>query len=290
MAGWVLFALLAVADPVARERAGRAAALVSYVAGDYAVAVGPGREVLSPEELLEQGQFVREAAAELRAVAAEDLARELDQLGARVDARAAPPEVIGEARRIAARIAQRFHLALLPRGTPDLRRGQRLYRQACAACHGAQGTPPSPERLPLPTRPVAFSSKADVARLSPQRVFSAATWGVPGTAMPSFGEALTETERWDLSFYALTLAHSQTGERARGEELLRKAPRTPDYLQLAVRSDDQLRAALSRSGLSPRDREAVLSTVRTAFPSSPAHASRAQPPKRPANVSGERGR
>jgi len=274
MSGWVLLALLAAADPAARERAGRASALISYVAGDYAVAVGPRGEVLSPEELTEQGQFVREAAAELRASAAEDLAGELDHLAHQVEARAAPPEVIGRARRIAARIAQRFDLAVLPRAQPDLRRGQRLYRQACAACHGQDGRPPPAEQLPLPTRPVAFASKPDISRLSPQRVFSAATWGVPGTAMPSFGDALTEGERWDLAFYALTLAHTGARERARGEELLRKAPLTPDYLQLAVRSDDQLRAALSQSGLSPADREAVLSAVRSTFPTSSTHASR----------------
>ena len=274
MTGWVLVALLAAADPAARERAGRASALLSYVAGDYAVAVGPRGEILSPEELAEQGQFVREAAAELRASSAEDLAGELDQLAGRVDARAAPPEVIGRAQRMATLIAQRFDLAVLPRAQPDLRRGQRLYRQACAACHGPDGTPPPAERLPLPTRPVAFASKPDMSRLSPQRVFSAATYGVPGTAMPSFGDALTLGERWDLAFYALTLAHKGARERARGEELLRKAPRTPDFLQLAVRSDDQLRAALSRSGLSPADREAVLSAVRAAFPASPGRASR----------------
>ncbi|MFL5313339.1 MAG: c-type cytochrome [Myxococcales bacterium] len=273
MAGWMLLALLAVADPASREHAGRASALVTYVAADYAVAVGPEGQVLSPEELAEQGQFVREAAAELRAAAAEDLARELDDLGARVDARVAPPEVIAGAQHISARIAQRFDLAVLPRGKPDLRRGQRLYRQACAACHGADGTPPAADRLPLPTHPVAFASKPDMSRLSPQRVFSAATYGVPGTAMPSFGEALGEEERWDLAFYALTLAHADARERARGEDLLRKAPRTPDYLQLAVRSDDQLRAALSQSGLSPHDREAVLSAVRSAFPAD-AHAAR----------------
>ena len=263
MAGWVVLALLAAADPAARERAGRASALVSYVAGDYAAAVGPRGEVLSPEELAEQGQFVREAAAELRRSAAEDLARELDALAVRIDARALPAEVIGGAQRIAARIAQRFELAVLPRAQPDLRRGQRLYRQACAACHGADGTPPPADRLPLPTRPIAFASRVDTARLSPQRVYAAATYGVPATAMPSFGDALSEGERWDLAFYALTLSHADLRERARGEELLRKAPRRPDYLQLAVRSDDQLRAALSHSNLSPSDREAVLSAVRS---------------------------
>jgi high-affinity iron transporter len=274
MAASVLLALLAIADPAARERAGRASALVSYVAGDYALAVGPHGEVLSPEELAEQGQFVREAAAELRASSAEDLASELDELSRRLDARAAPPEVIARAQRIAALVAQRFDLAVLPREQPDLRRGERLYRQACGACHGPDGTPPPADRLPLPTRPIAFASKTDTSRLSPQRIFSAATYGVPGTAMPSFGDALTEGERWDVAFHALTLSHKAARERARGEELLRKAPRTPDYLQLAVRSDDQLRAALSRSSLSPSDREAVLSAVRTTLPPTPARASR----------------
>lgn len=273
MAGWLLLTLLAAADPAMRERAGRASALVAYVAGDYATAVGPRGEILSPEELAEQAQFVREAASELRA-SASDLARELDDLGRRIDDRAAPPEVIDRAQRIAARIAQRFDLALLPRAQPDLRRGQRLYRQACAACHGAAGTPPPPEKLPLPTRPTAFAAKPDVARLSPQRVFSAATYGVPATAMPSFGEALGESDRWDIAFYAVSLSHADARERARGEELLRKAPRTPDFLQLAVRSDDQLRAALSRSNLSPADREAVLSAVRSMLPAPTARASR----------------
>jgi high-affinity iron transporter len=262
MAGWAFLALLAAAGSAARERAGRASALISYVAADYPTAVGPGGEVLSPEELAEQGQFVREAAAELRASAAEDLAGELDALALRVEARAAPAEVIGGAQRITARIAQRFDLAMLPRREPDLRRGQRLYRQACGACHGADGTPPPAERLPLPTRPVAFASRPETARMSPQRVFAAATYGVPGTAMPSFGETLGEDERWDLAFFALTLPHADRRERVRGERLLRKAPRRPDYLQLAVRSDDQLRAALSHSNLSPSDREAVLSAVR----------------------------
>jgi high-affinity iron transporter len=268
-----LLALLAAAAPGARDRAGRASALVSYVAGDYATAVGPHGEVLSPEELAEQGQFVREAAEELRPEAS-DLARELDELRRRIDDRAPPPEVIGRAQRIAARIAQRFQLAMLPAREPDLHRGERLYQKACAACHGASGTPPAAEKLPLPTRPTSFASKTEVARLSPQRVFSAVTWGVPATAMPSFGDALGEDERWDLAFYALTLSHADPRERARGEELLRKAPRTPDFLQLSVRSDDQLRAALSQSNLSPTDREAVLSAVRSAFPTSPARASR----------------
>jgi len=266
-------ALIAAPDPALRDRIGRAVALLAYVAGDYAVAVGPAGEVISPDELTEQIGFVREAAQEVRASGGVDLAAELDALRKRIEARAPPPEVAGSAQRLGARIAQRFQLAVLPPRAPDLRRGKALYRQACAACHGADGTPPG---LELPTKPPAFASKEEVRRLSPQRIFAATTYGVPGTAMPSYGDALDEASRWDLSFYALTLAHTGGLEEARGRELLRKAPRTPDYLQLAVRSDDQLRTALSMSGLSAADREAVISAIRASIPASlqPSAASR----------------
>jgi len=53
--------------------------------------------------------------------------------------------------------------------------------------------------------------------------------------------------------------------RRRGEEILRTLPRRPDWLQLATRSDDQLRADLSHSPLSPEDREALISAVRSRF-------------------------
>ena len=272
MPGWLVVALLAAAPTgAARDRCGRALAFISYVSGDYGSAVGPRGEVLSPEELREQAEFTTEATAELRACGAADLADAAAELLRRIELRSAPAEVIRTAETLAARVGQRFHLARVPPEPPDVARGRVLYRRACAACHGAVGNPPSPEQLPLTTRPTAFALKDDVARLSPQRIFSAATYGVPGTAMPSFGDALPERELWDVAFYALTLARRDERERTRGRDLLRTAPRVPDYLQLAVRSDDQLRAALLRTGLSAADREAVLSALRAALtPRAPA--------------------
>src|ERR671934_127556 len=166
-------------------------------------------------------------------------------------------------RRGCARVSARFQLALIPERAPDLRRGAQLYQQACAACHGADGTP-RVAHLQLTTQPTAFSATEQVARLSPQRVFSAVTFGVPGTAMPSFSDALDDAARWDLAFAVLLFAH-RPEERRRGEELVRKLPRRPDWLQLAVRSDDQLRAALQQSPFSTEDREAVIAAVRASF-------------------------
>lgn len=256
----MFLALLLAAAPV---EAKRAHALLRYVADDYASAVGPGGEVLTPQELEEQRIFASEAAADLRTAGAPDLAAQADELGARIAARGNPGAVVPRAAALSTRIAQRFRLEVLPAQAPDLKRGAGLYRQACAACHGADGTP-QVTALELPTRPTAFSSKAEVARLSPQRIFNAITFGVPGTAMPAFGEALDETARWDIAYSALLFAHP-AAERGRGESILRTFPRRPDWLQLAVRSDDHLRALLGRSALTAEDREAVLSALRGAF-------------------------
>src|SRR5467141_3407553 len=159
------------------------------------------------------------------------------------------------------RIAQRFQLAMLPGRPPDLRRGRALYRQACAACHGADGTP-RVEHLELPTRPTAFSSRQEVARLSPQRIFAAVSFGVPGTAMPSFSGAIDENTMWDVAFAALLFAHPRE-EQVRGEAVARKLPRRPDWLQLAVRTDEQLRATLSHGPFPPQEREALISAIRS---------------------------
>jgi len=254
---------LALLLATAPAEAARAYSLLSYVGGDYASAVGPRREVISRQELDEQIAFAADAATDLRASGAADLAAEADGLRGRIAAAGPPAEVIALARALSGRVAARFKLVMIPERAPDLRRGTGLYLQACAACHGVDGTP-RVAHLELTTQPTAFSSRQQVARLSPQRIFSAVTFGVPGTAMPSFSDALDEGERWDLAFAVLLLAHPPE-ERRRGEEIVRRLPRRPDWLQLAVRTDDQLRITLQQSPFSAEDREAVIAAVRSTF-------------------------
>ena len=261
---WLVL-LLAAAPP----EAARAYSLVSYVAGDYAAAVGASGEVLSAQELDEQRIFAADAAQDLRNAGAADLAAQAERLGVAIAARTAPREVVSVAHALAERIAQRFQLTMLPRRAPDLIRGRAVYRQACAACHGAEGTP-RVERLELPTRPTAFATREEVARLSPQRIFAAVRFGVPGTAMPSFADAIDEDEIWDVAFAALLFAHPPAEQR-RGEDVARTLPKRPDWLQLAIRTDEQLRGTLAHSPFSPEDREALISAIRSKW-SEPAQA------------------
>src|SRR5437016_5995207 len=172
-----LAAAAARAQPGDTQPLRRVVALLDYVRGDYARAVGEHGEVLSQAEHSEQIGFVEDAVRELRADVngrGEDLAKRLDALRQRVAERAPPAEVAQGAQAVRDEIVQRFNVVLLPLRAPDVRRGAQVYAQACAACHGIDGHP-NPA-LGLETRSPDFHSEG--GPLTPQRIFSAATYGV----------------------------------------------------------------------------------------------------------------
>src|SRR5256712_10503815 len=254
-----LAAAAARAQPGDTQPLRRVVALLDYVRGDYARAVGEHGEVLSQAERSDQIGFVEAAARELRADVnggGEDLAKRLDALRQRVAERAPPAEVAQSAQAVRDEIVQRFNVVLLPLRAPDVRRGAQVYAQACAACHGIDGHPTP--ALGLETRPPDFHSEA--GPLTPQRIFSAATYGVPKTAMPAFDSGLTDEERWAVAFFILSLAHPAASPR--GLELARAALLPTRYADLATMSDDDLRARLAAAGLGAGEQEQALAAVR----------------------------
>jgi high-affinity iron transporter len=255
---FTLAAAAAQAQPSQLGQLRRAVALLDYVASDYAHAVGPNGELLSEQEHEEQVGFVQEAALEVRTdagAAGEDLAKQLDALAQQVSQKALPSQVAQSARKLREQIAQRFHVVLLPVHAPDLARGAQVYTQSCAACHGADGHPN--QALELATKPPDFTDREDLLPLSPQRVFSAATYGVPKTPMPAYDTGLTDEERWDVAFYVLALDRAQA---PRGLALARAALLPTNYRELAPLSDADLRAKLS--SLSPADADEALAALR----------------------------
>ncbi|TMA18057.1 MAG: c-type cytochrome [Deltaproteobacteria bacterium] len=253
----------------------RVVALLDYVSADYARAVGQHGEVLSDTEHQEQIGFVQDAARELRADVdgqAEDIARKLDALARDVAAKAPPSYVGSEARALREQIVQRFHVVLFPVRAPDLARGAQVYAQACAACHGADGHPN--QAIGLETRPPDLASAEEVKEFSPQRVFSAVTYGVPRTQMPAFDVGLDDAARWDVAFYVLTFAHPSAS--AHGLELARAALVSTRYRDLAALSDAELRARLAAAGLAPAAQEEALSALRAGPFGEPSQAIEAQ--------------
>ncbi len=254
--------------PAAEQQSGpeaqplrRVVALLDYVTGDYARAIGPEGEVLSAAEHQEQVGFVHDAARELRADVdgkGEDLARRLDALGTAVEGRAAPRLVAAQAKGIRDEIVQRFQVVLLPVKPPDLAHGAQVYAQSCAACHGLDGHPNL--ALNLETKAPDFNSREDVQGLSAQRIFNAVTYGVPRTQMPAYDTGLDDDARWDVAFYLLALAHP--GAARRGLELARAALLPTRYRDLAPLSDADLRARLGAAGLAAAEQDEALAALR----------------------------
>ena len=239
----------------------RVVALLDYVTGDYARAIGPGGEVLSESEHQEQVGFVKDAARELRADVdgrGEDLARRLDALGTAVEGRAAPGLVAAQAKGVRDEIVQRFQVVLLPQKSPDLVHGAQVYLQSCAACHGSAGHPNL--ALGLETKLPDFALAEEVKTLSPQRIFNAVTYGVPRTQMPAYDTGLDDASRWDVAFYVLALAHP--GAAPRGLELARAALLPTRYRELAALADADLRARLEAAHLPASEQEEALAALR----------------------------
>ena len=95
--------------------------------------------------------------------------------------------------------------------------GRSLYQQNCLACHGAAGKGDGPVGLTLNPRPADLSYHAQPGVHSDGQLFDWITNGFPGSAMPAFGQKLSDAQRWDLVNFIRTLApknHSENQTQA----------------------------------------------------------------------------
>lgn len=239
----------------------RAAALLDYVARGYGAAVVQGR-VVNEAEYAEQRAFTQEAAELLeRLPVGRPFAAEARALEQQIAARAPAESVAARASSIDRRLLDAAGLATTPPPALQASLGAIFYAESCAACHGKAGRGDGFAASSLATRPLDFTGP-DRAQLTPYRVYSAITWGVPRTAMPAF-DSLSEQRRWLIALETLTFGHSEEDAR-RGEELARRRGlRGPP---LVAQSDAELQAELTRSGFADDEVRALLAWVRRIAP------------------------
>lgn len=265
--GFILTVLAAAAQ--AGEPGGgdlqRLAALVDYVAADYAGAVQGGK-VLAAAEYEEQRGLLRDAAELVRRVPAprteaarEALAGEMAALARAVDAKATPEQVAALCRGIRTRLVNDFGLALVPLAPPSWDRAAKLYGDACVRCHGADGRADTEEARRLTPPPVSFHDAERMSRITPQLAYHALTFGVKDTAMASF-DTLSAADRWSLAFYVVALRHAD--DRAAGERALARSRFVPTVTRLAELSDGELEALLGSELAEPGSRAAALDYLR----------------------------
>jgi high-affinity iron transporter len=128
--------------------------------------------------------------------------------------KAAPNDVAKSARTLAAHLLTAYPVPLAPSKTPDLARGNALYAQKCAGCHGLSGDGHGPDAAKQPV-PVAFADASRARERSPFALYQVIGQGLDGTAMRSFSE-LPSQDRWNLAFYIGRFAFPNAGK---GEQL-----------------------------------------------------------------------
>jgi S1-C subfamily serine protease/mono/diheme cytochrome c family protein len=179
--------------------------LLQYVGTDYGNAVRDGAVANQFEygEVLRFTRRVIDGYGTLRGHRA-SVTRALGTLEKRIGDRAPEREVWTLANRLVAKVNRTVGGAVRPEQIPNLANGRRLWMADCALCHGLEGGgdgSASPNMEPPPT---AFRGEF-LERVSPAQVYNAVSLGIGGTAMPSFANAYTPHQRWDVAFYAMTL-------------------------------------------------------------------------------------
>ena len=117
--------------------------------------------------------------------------------------------------KLATTLAALLFIALPAAAAPgDEDNGERLYGARCLGCHGEEGDGlgPGAERLNPPPRDLTqgqykFKTTAfDDIVPNDQDLFRMIRDGMPGSAMPSWGDVLSKSETWDLVAFIKTFA------------------------------------------------------------------------------------
>ncbi|HLG21144.1 MAG TPA: cytochrome c/FTR1 family iron permease [Bdellovibrionota bacterium] len=239
------------------EDARRAIALCDYIGSDYANAVSAdGGTIRSGSEYNEMVDFVSlvdDYTTQLSADADASLLTDVRRLKEAILNKANVAFVREAATRARQQFVTQFSVSLFPPEIPDLALGRKLYTQSCAICHGESGRPSKEiaARLEPPPRTLADGTTLDP--LSPFRVFNSITFGIEGTAMPSFS-SLTEHERWSLAAVPFTLRSDLPSPTA-------AEPSVP-WTVVMQKTDEELLSTAQKDGMDRAASLAQLSRIR----------------------------
>lgn len=210
--------------------------LLQYIGVDYPEAVQNGRVVNDFEygEMQEFADQVLEGYRSLRGeTATPGVVAQLQDLATQIRQKAPADHIKRLSTALADRLIAEFAINSYPEQSPDLANGAELYRVGCAECHGPRGAGDGRTSAELDPRPTNFTEPAYLNEATPLRFFNAMTFGIEGTVMPSYRQAFTPQQRWDVAFYLMTLREDF-------------APQQPDrdyeisLKDLATRSNAQL--------------------------------------------------
>jgi len=242
---FLLFSPLFYSSSHASQEVKRVLSLVDYIGGDYKNAVQGGK-VINEEEYNEMLEFSADSLrlfGELRSSSGDKEGIELDliKLRKKIGDKSSTKEIESITGSIKNKIISTYGILTYPKNHPSFKVGRDLYERNCAQCHGILGAgngPVAPNFNPPPTN---FTNGSTVGGLSPFKVYNTMSFGIEGTAMPSFTQ-LSEDDKWNIAFYVLSLRFSQKDSKEGGK--IFKSANIPDSIKepktLSSLSDDEL--------------------------------------------------
>jgi high-affinity iron transporter len=246
--------------------------LVDYIGSDYSVAVRDGKVVV-PEEYQEMLAFTTDALALYTSLPAPSRPQDsvpiqqgLQRLKELIDGKGDPAEVASLSKQIKDRTVSLYGVTTFPLQSPSGERGNKLYQETCATCHGANGKADTAEARKLKPPPSKFNNASVMDGLSPFKAFNVLSFGITGTGMASF-DAFSEQDRWHLAFYVFSLRFS-TAEVEAGKSLWNPLLKQElgDLRTLAFLTDGELSARLADKGMvKPDEQKAILAYLRSDF-------------------------
>lgn len=230
--------------------------LLDYVAVDYGGAVQDGK-IVSSSEYAEMREFSGSAVEKIAALpAAADkgaLVAEAKRFKSLIDTKAAPKDVAAAAHALGKHLLTAYPVPLGPRHAPDLVRGEQLFQQDCASCHGAKGDARTSIARQLDPPPIAFVDRERAKQRSPFALYQVINQGLAGTAMQSFAQ-LSDADKWALAFRASRFAYPDA-LALRGKAIWDSDPavrsRIPDLNALSSLSESQLAAEIGGDKAGP---------------------------------------
>jgi len=240
--------------------------VLDYMAADYAVAVDNG-EIINGAEYEEMQDFAQSAARLLENMEQGETSRlDMVALSDLVDRKAHADTVAALARRIRNDVLAQTNVLRAPSQWPDPSRGEVIYGQQCAMCHGQTGAADGPAAAGLEPPPTIFNSGERIASLSPFQAYNTIRLGVDGTSMLAY-DALSDQEVWDIAFFIKSLQHSNKDVAFRGATRDRTGSlAAPEALLGAVSmlGDEALSDSLHRLGIP--DPDAAVTALRMHLP------------------------
>jgi len=206
--------------------------------------------VVSASEYAEMREFSASARDKIAALPANPakaaLVAESKQFASLVDTKASPADVASAAHALGQHLLAAYPVPLGPKQAPDLDRGDRLFEQNCASCHGARGDARTAMARQLDPPPIAFADRQRARQRSPFALYQVINQGLDGTAMQSFAQ-LPDADKWALAFRAGRFAYAdaeiQQGKVIWDKDAAVRAA-VPDLNALSALSESQLAARI----------------------------------------------